>query len=157
MSHRPAQKTKRDRAGDRGARRCGLCGKAGKLTRTPCCGNWVCDDEGGYVLFSYAHNSCSRNHRRYTVCGQHGSEEHDGPWQSCDDCRGSIEPELYAHFATNDSNFEKLANPPPFEPTLCRECGTVIRLASDGYSMNGEGYSCEVCTSKKMNRGRPRS
>jgi hypothetical protein len=24
--------------------RCGLCGKTGRLTRTPCCGNWICDD-----------------------------------------------------------------------------------------------------------------
>ncbi len=26
------------------ARRCGLCGKAKKLTRTECCGQWICND-----------------------------------------------------------------------------------------------------------------
>ena len=31
-------------------------------TDTPCCNNWICDDEDQYVLFSYAHNSCYRNH-----------------------------------------------------------------------------------------------
>jgi len=41
---------------------CGLCGKKRKLTRTECCGQWICDDEDQYVLFSYAQNSCYRNH-----------------------------------------------------------------------------------------------
>jgi hypothetical protein len=58
------------KAGDAGAR-CGLCGKKGKLTRTDCCGQWICDDEDKYVMFSYARNSCHRNHRRYTLCGYH--------------------------------------------------------------------------------------
>src|ERR1039458_3867900 len=40
--------------------RCGLCGKKGKLTRTECCGQWICDDEDNYVVFSYARNSCHR-------------------------------------------------------------------------------------------------
>ncbi len=37
--------------------RCGLCGKTGNLIRTECCGNWICDDEDKYVIFSYARNS----------------------------------------------------------------------------------------------------
>ena len=49
--------------------RCGLCGKTRKLTKTECCGQWICDDEEKYVIFSYARNSCSRNHQRYTLCG----------------------------------------------------------------------------------------
>src|SRR5256885_12163882 len=67
--------------------RCGLCGKRKKLTRAECCGQWICDDEDNYVLFSYAHNSCSRNHRRYTLCGYHFNEQHHGTWQSCKKCR----------------------------------------------------------------------
>ena len=43
--------------------RCGLCGKKSKLIKTECCGNWICDDEHKYVLFSYANSSCDRNHR----------------------------------------------------------------------------------------------
>ncbi len=46
--------------------RCGLCGKTKNLTKTECCGQWICDDEHKYVLFSYAQNSCFRNHHRYT-------------------------------------------------------------------------------------------
>src|SRR3989338_8005647 len=55
--------------------RCGLCGKTRNLTKTECCGNWICDDEHKYVIFSYARNSCYRNHRRYTLCGSHHAEE----------------------------------------------------------------------------------
>ncbi len=58
--------------------RCGLCGKATNLTKTECCGNWICDDEDQYVMFSYARNSCLRNHRRYTLCGYHHTEGHEG-------------------------------------------------------------------------------
>ncbi len=61
-------------------RACGLCGKTDNLVRTECCGGWVCDDEIEYVPFSYARNSCSRNHRRYTLCGHHRAEEHQGDW-----------------------------------------------------------------------------
>lgn len=31
--------------------RCGLCGKTRNLTKTECCGNWICDDYDKYVLF----------------------------------------------------------------------------------------------------------
>ena len=41
--------------------RCGLCGKMANLTKTECCGRWICDDEDKYVLFSYARYSCHRN------------------------------------------------------------------------------------------------
>ncbi len=56
--------------------RCGLCGKTKKLTKTECCGHWICDDEDQYALFSYERNSCHRNHRRYTLCGYHYDEGH---------------------------------------------------------------------------------
>lgn len=49
------------------APRCGLCGKKGELIKTECCGQWICDDEVDYVPFSYDRNSCSRNHRCYTL------------------------------------------------------------------------------------------
>jgi hypothetical protein len=38
--------------------RCGVCGKTGKLKKSSCCGQWICDDEDKYVIFSYARNSC---------------------------------------------------------------------------------------------------
>lgn len=93
--------------------RCGLCGKTRKLTRTECCDKWICDDEDKYVLFSYARNSCDRNHRRYTLCGFHHTEEHPGRWTECKRCRDEIaEAEMYVWYGTNDYNFEKLKNPP---------------------------------------------
>jgi hypothetical protein len=65
---RGRKKSVRQSPQQRGAR-CGLCGKTKNLTKTECCGTWICDDEHKYVVFSYARNSCSRNHRRYTLWG----------------------------------------------------------------------------------------
>ncbi len=126
--------------------RCGLCGKRSKLTRTECCGQWICDDEDSYVIFSYARNSCSRNHRRYTLCGYHSTEEHAGDWRDCQQCRKDIETEMYVYYGTNEYNFVKLENPPSYSPTRCRKCRAVIRLAEDAYTMKGTGYYCERCS-----------
>jgi hypothetical protein len=130
--------------------RCGLCGKAKKLTKTECCGNWICDDQDKYVLFSFGRNSCDRNHHRYTLCSYHNNEGHAGNWKKCKKCRGSFETEIYVWYGTNEYNFEKLENPPKFEPTHCSSCGKVIHLGTEGYSQLGKNYKCEVCTDKEM-------
>jgi hypothetical protein len=134
--------------------RCGLCGSTRKpLTRTPCCGNLICDDEDEYVLFSFARNSCHRNHDRYTLCGHHYREGHKGRWQDCEKCLNSFETEIYVWYGTNEYNFEKLENPPAFEPTYCAECGKVINLGTDGYTRHPNGsYSCEICGDKEIRR-----
>jgi hypothetical protein len=120
-----------------------------KLTRTPCCGNWICDDEERYVMFSYARNSCFRNHARYTLCAFHHNEGHPGRWQECARCRKEIaETEMYVWYGTNAYNFEKLTNPPPYDPTHCHECGQVIALGREGYSTQGGRYFCERCTGR---------
>ena len=127
--------------------RCGLCGKSGKLIKTDCCGQWICDDEDKYVLFSYATNSCHRNHRRYTLCGYHYNEDHDGhDWQTCQKCRESIETEMYVWYGTNEYNFEKLKNIPSYEPTICAKCNTIIKLGEGGYSRKGGKYFCYDCS-----------
>ena len=128
------------------SKRCGLCGKRTKLVKTDCCGQWICDDEAKYRVFSYARNSCHRNHRRYTLCGFHDTEGHEGDWQTCQECHEGFETELYVYFGTNDYNFEKLKDPPAFEPTHCTGCGTVINLATDGYSMGANGIHCQACS-----------
>jgi len=112
--------------------RCGLCGKTKNLTKTECCGTWICDDEHKYVMFSYARNSCIRNHRRYTLCGYHHTEGHPGDWTDCPKCRESFETEMYVWYGTNEYNFKKLPNPPAYEPTHCADCGRVIRLGRMG-------------------------
>ena len=126
--------------------RCGLCGKARRLTRTECCGEWICDDEDTYVMFSYARTSCSRNHRRYTLCGYHSAEEHPGNWRECQKCCKSFETEMYVYYGTNEYNFVKLEHPPSYDPTRCKKCGRVIRLSEDPYTMKGKGYYCERCS-----------
>ncbi len=128
--------------------RCGLCGKTRNLIKTECCGNWICDDEHKYVLFSYAHNSCSRNHQRYTLCGFHRMEAHKGDWENCPDCK-VFETEMYVWYGTNEYNFEKLQDPPAYEPTRCSRCKAVINLGEDAYSIKyrktGSEYWCDRC------------
>jgi SWIM/SEC-C metal-binding protein len=67
--------------------RCGLCGKTTNITKTECCDQWICDDESDYKLFSFEHNSCYRNHSRYTLCGYHYANEHGGNWKNCKQCK----------------------------------------------------------------------
>ncbi len=131
-------------------RACGLCGNTKNLTKTECCGNWICDDEQNYVMFSYVRNSCHRNHLRYTLCGFHHAEGHAGRWQDCAECRNRFDTEMYVYYGTNEYNFEALPDPPAYEPTHCRQCGQVISLGADGYSMAGGDYFCNHCTAQKM-------
>ena len=126
--------------------RCGLCGSTTNLTKTPCCDNWICDDADEYVIFSYEHNSCYRNHNHYTLCGVHYNEEHKGHWQECKECRKHIETELYVDYGTNDYNFEKLKNIPKFKPTRCSSCNNIIDLSEGGYFIKGKEYICYDCT-----------
>lgn len=139
------------RSDDRKAsrQRCGLCGSARKrLMRTACCGNWICDDEGTYVLFSYARNSCARNHRRYTLCGFHRNEQHKASdWRTCKPCRRGFEHEMemYVWYGTNEYNFVKLEHPPTFKPTYCGKCGARIVLPHDEHSVMYNEYRCAKC------------
>ncbi len=129
---------------------CGLCGATKNLTKTECCGQWICDDEDQYVLFSYARNSCSRNHRRFTLCGHHSTEEHEGRWQDCSKCRRDFETEMYVYYGTNEYNFEPLPNPPAFEPTRCDGCGKVLKLGEGGYTRSRDKYTCIDCISPEL-------
>lgn len=98
------------------------------------------------MLFSFARNSCHRNHARYTLCAYHHAEQHPGEWQTCSRCRQSFATELYVWYGTNQYNFAKLPNPPAYEPTHCAACGRVIRLGEDGYTLMPDGrYICMWC------------
>jgi len=144
------RRTKRRRK-NTGIAKCGLCGKTGNLTKTECCNRWICDDEDQYVLFSFSRNSCYRNHRRYTLCGFHYAESHSGDWQQgCTECEGELETEMYVYYGTNEYNFEKLKNPPQYEPTRCAKCNAVIALGEEGFSIQGGNYYCTKCTDFKM-------
>ena len=130
------------------APRCGLCEKRENLTRTECCNQWICDDEENYVIFSYARNSCHRNHSRFTLCASHQNEEHKGKWQDCKKCRANFQTEIYVWYGTNEYNFEKLPNPPAYEPTRCDGCKVVIKLSEGGYSQGPGGTLCGKCSEK---------
>ena len=133
---------------------CGLCGATENLMRTECCNEWICDDEDEYVLFSYERNSCSRNHGRYTLCGYHWTEGHDGNWMTCPHCKSDFEGdlEMYVYYGTNEYNFKMLPNPPKFEPTKCTECSEIIDKSMGGYSEGSDGVFCMKCTAKRFGR-----
>jgi hypothetical protein len=127
---------------------CGLCGKIKKPRfKTECCGNWVCGDESDYVMFSYSRDICSRNHRRYTLCGYHHTEEHEGDWKTCKKCYDDFkhELEMYVWYGTNEYNFEKLPNPPKFPRTHCAGCDKIISLPDGGYTSLRDIYVCGEC------------
>ena len=127
--------------------RCFLCGKRSKLIQADCCGKWICNDEHKYVAFSYARNSCHRNHSRFTLCAFHHGNEHEGDWQTCEKCKENFKDqmEMYVWYGTNEYNWETLPNPPSYEPTTCIKCGRVIPLADGGYKINKDGYTCDNC------------
>jgi hypothetical protein len=53
---------------------------------------------------------------------------------------------MYVYYGTNEYNFEKIENPPAFEPTRCAECNAVISLSEDCYTLKPSGeYVCEKC------------
>ena len=131
-------------------KKCFICGATKNLVRTECCGKWICDDEDEYVLFSYARNSCHRNHRRFTLCAYHHDNGHKGDWKTCKECREMAEPEMVAWYGTNEYNWEKMPNPPKFEPTKCCKCGKTISLPQGGYSHGKEGYQCSDCFSNEV-------
>lgn len=128
-------------------RQCGLCGKVSPLTKTPCCGHWICDDYDRYEPFSFAQVSCQRRHERYTLCARHFSERHEADdWRSCGTCKWDIdETEMYVWLGTNPYNFITLENPPGFEPTHCVKCRCIIHLGTDAYSRQGDTYACNRC------------
>jgi hypothetical protein len=57
---------------------------------------------------------------------------------------------MYVWLGTNEYNFEKLPNPPSFEPTRCSQCGKVIHLGEGGYSVKGVDYRCWECTREEI-------
>lgn len=130
---------------------CGLCGKTKNLTKTPCCDNWICDDAHKYVAFSYARNSCYRNHDRYTLCSYHNHEKHQGNWQNCKKCKDEFQIENYVDYGTNDFNFEKLVNPAKI-CIKCASCGFESGSAEDFSFQTSRGWYCnkEKCQEAAM-------
>jgi hypothetical protein len=118
---------------------CSLCGKARDLSQTECCSKKVCV-------------KCEEKHSRFTLCGSHHNESHSGTWQDCAECRGQFPTEMYVWHGTNNWNFEKLQNPPSFEPTHCSVCGKVIRLPDGGYSKLGPTYWCGDCAVRERQK-----
>jgi hypothetical protein len=133
--------------------RCWLCGKTEKLKKTECCGSWICDDEDKYVPMSFARNSCSRNHGKFTLCSYHHSEKHPGHWKNCALCRKQHDdnPEMFIYLGTNEYNFEILEDLPAYEPARCSVCSKIIRQGRESYSIDpDEKYTCLNCAEIKI-------
>lgn len=134
--------------------KCGLCGSSKKsLTKIPCCNNWICDDEDSYIIFSYARNSCYRNHDRYTLCSYHFHEKHDGKWQQCKKCKGDFDLPNYVDMGTNEYNFEVLQNPEKLTVS-CVNCDFTADTVSAFAVQTSNGYYCpkEKCQKAAFKR-----
>src|SRR5438552_279219 len=105
-------------------KKCGLCSKSKALMTTDCCKQPICDFE--------INMKCFRGHNRYTLCSSHYNEQHTGQWQNCNDCKEAFETEMYVYYATNEYNFQKLENPPTYEPTKCHNCHKIIKSGNLG-------------------------
>jgi hypothetical protein len=60
-------------------------------------------------------------------------------------------------YGTNEFNFEKMPDPPSYEPTKCSRCGTVINLGTDGHTRSGDEYWCEKCAEIEMKKKKRRT
>ncbi|GAO98036.1 hypothetical protein Cva_00679 [Caedimonas varicaedens] len=121
---------------------CGLCGSTEKrLTKTECCQNWICDDAHTYQVFSYANNSCYRNHDCYTLCAAHYHEGHTGRWQDCQQCRDSFDVPYYTYCGTNKYNFDVLNNPEKYTIS-CTHCDFRSHSIEDFPYQTSKGYYC---------------
>lgn len=133
--------------------KCGLCGSTKKkLTKTICCNNWICDDADTYQIFSYARNSCYRNHDRYTLCSYHNNENHKGKWQDCKDCKDNFDLPSYTEMGTNEYNFERLENPEKFTIS-CVNCKFTANSIDKFAYRTLKGYYCtkEKCQKAALN------
>ena len=77
-------------------------------------------------------------------------EGHKDSWKDCKKCLNDFknELEMYVWYGTNEYNFEKLLNPPKFEPTYCAGCKKIISLSNGGYGTFGGKYVCDKCINK---------
>ncbi len=135
--------------------KCGLCGndKKNVLIKTECCQNWICNDAHTYELFSYARNSCYRNHDRYTLCAYHHHENHKGQWQNCKKCKDSFHLPNYVDMGTNEYNFETLKNPE--KVTIpCANCNFIGHSVDEFVYQTSKGYFCakEKCQEAALTR-----
>lgn len=131
-------------------RACGICSetRASILERTECCGEWVCNREDEYVLMSYSRAFCSRSHRRYTRCGFHAEEGHEGDWRACERCASEGARGVVDWHASNGYNFTPGPRPQGMLYTeQCVRCG--VRIATgweaSGFGGSVRGTQCGKC------------
>lgn len=134
--------------------KCGLCGETRRelLELTECCGETVCNREDEYVLMSFSRDFCSRSHGRYTRCGFHTNEGHEGDWRTCDQCDAERTPGVVCWYETNGYNFtpgvrrERGA----LYTQACTSCGKRIHTGMEEFSFGARGVQCGPCLMSSM-------
>jgi len=64
---------------------------------------------------------------------------------------------MVAWYGTNEYNFEKMPDPPPYDPTKCSRCGVIINLGPDGYTRSGDEYWCKSCAAEERKKNMRRT
>lgn len=133
---------------------CAICAGQKNLERADCCGNWICNNEKDYQLYSYSRHFCSRSHRMYTCCGSHHAEGHKGDWRSCEPCTDRLGGARY--YATNVYNVTPALESPrgsTMVTAACTRCGVRVaygieRPADPVYAY--DGVVCATCQGQAL-------
>eukprot|EP01029_Cantina_marsupialis_P004273 TRINITY_DN1430_c0_g2_i4.p1 TRINITY_DN1430_c0_g2~~TRINITY_DN1430_c0_g2_i4.p1 ORF type:complete len:252 (-),score=47.48 TRINITY_DN1430_c0_g2_i4:595-1350(-) len=139
-----------EEAESKGEKVCVICGSKRNLTLTGCCGVPVCNNEDEYEMFSRSRDFCIRNHSRYTLCGYHYGEDHDGDWRECAKC---IEEhgcgKAISWYGTNGWNctpmLEKDIKKDDMLTEKCVGCEKRIMTGWEAHSPSVGGVSCQMC------------
>jgi hypothetical protein len=75
-----------------------------------------------------------------------------GSWLDCKECLDNYPMEMSVWYGTNKYNFEKLKNPPSFEPTLCSVCQKRIILPDGGYTKFDPEHWHDACSEERDRR-----
>jgi len=72
------------------------------LVKTPCCQQWICCHTA--VVSMRGGGRCQVEHERLSLCYSHSSDQHAGPWQTCQKCRAFWTPKEYKASAEHPIN-----------------------------------------------------
>ena len=133
---------------------CFLCGAGSsevKLGYTDCCNAVACANEHEYELMSYSRDHCRRSHSKYTRCGQHKGENHEGDWRECQQCADMYPAEGGSRKFSLTNGFNMTPAPESCLPKgsmLTYKCSGCPRRILDGYdstTTNSGGIFCMSC------------
>lgn len=125
---------------------CKLCGCKDSLCKTECCGQTICNVPVDSSALTYPRETCSRAHRKYTLCSYHYHFRHAAPdWRECTQCAEN----KMTWLSHNGYNFTPLTHPPKGRmfTQRCSTCYRRIHQGFDVFSVVDGQLKCKTCCS----------